>query len=367
MKETLSSILGDAAALRTELAIVEADVNRKKMDLAAFQVLPQYRELESEASQLSAIVAQLSNQNTIDKRRIEALEAALAKETPPKSENIVAVYKEAGLVVADRALKKLSDVEAFHNSVIENRRSYLSGEIAAARLRLSKRATEQNGVGKRLGEVMQILNTHKALDQFSLLQSEVARLQGRQEALKQQLESAESLSATKAEIKIDKSKLFRRLQQDFKEQSSKLSAAINAFQTVSKQLYEQPGQLNIKESESGPKFEIIIHGKRSKGISNMQIFCFDMMLMQLGSMQHTGPGFLIHDSHLFDGVDERQVATALRVGSELSKQLGFQYIVTLNSDALPKATENFDPNQFVIPQRLSDATETGGLYGIRFN
>ena len=42
----------------------------------------------------------------------------------------------------------------------------------------------------------------------------------------------------------------------------------------------------------------------------MEIFCFDIALQQIVTKRYGGPGFLIHDSHLFDGVDERQVAGA---------------------------------------------------------
>ena len=47
----------------------------------------------------------------------------------------------------------------------------------------------------------------------------------------------------------------------------------------------------------------------------MQIFCFDMMLMKLCAERGIGPGFLIHDSHLFDGVNERQVAKDIQIGA----------------------------------------------------
>ncbi len=66
-------------------------------------------------------------------------------------------------------------------------------------------------------------------------------------------------------------------------------------------------------------------GSRSKGIKNIQIFCFDMMLMRLCAERGTGPGFLVHDSHLFDGVDGRQIASALKVGAQTAKELGFHY------------------------------------------
>ena len=90
--------------------------------------------------------------------------------------------------------------------------------------------------------------------------------------------------------------------------------------------------------------------------------------MRLLSERGLGTGFLVHDSHLFDGVDERQIANALQVGATLASDFGFQYIVTLNSDTLPSDYGgNFNVEDYLVPVRLTDATEDGGLFGIRFN
>ena len=110
-----------------------------------------------------------------------------------------------------------------------------------------------------------------------------------------------------------------------------------------------------------------MQGALSKGIKNMQIFCFDMMLMQVCAERKIGPGFLVHDSHLFDGVDGRQMIHALKVGAEMADEFGFQYIVTMNDDdALKETTADFDIEQYMLPVALTDATEDGGLFGIRF-
>ena len=62
-----------------------------------------------------------------------------------------------------------------------------------------------------------------------------------------------------------------------------------------------------------------------------------------------------------------QLISALRVGAEISSELGFQYIVTMNEDdAFKETSENFNLGEHVIPTRLTDATEDGGLFGIRF-
>ena len=87
------------------------------------------------------------------------------------------------------------------------------------------------------------------------------------------------------------------------------------------------------------------------------------MIARLCADRKIGPGFLVHDSHLFDGVDERQIAKALVIGANTAKRIGWQYIVTMNSDAVP---QEFDPTPYIIRPRLTDATETGGLFGVRF-
>ena len=97
----------------------------------------------------------------------------------------------------------------------------------------------------------------------------------------------------------------------------------------------------------------------------MQTFCFDLMLAVLWRRKKLGPGFLIHDSHLFDGMDSRQVANAIELGASQAIANQFQYIVTLNSDQLESAefSDNFIPDEYMNPVHLTDKYETGGLFG----
>ena len=125
--------------------------------------------------------------------------------------------------------------------------------------------------------------------------------------------------------------------------------------------------MTVEETSNGPTFQFPMQGSRSKGIKNMQIFCFDMMLMRLCVSRGLGPGFLIHDSHHFDGVDGRQLISALKVGAETAQELRFQYIVTMNEDdAFKETVADFNLSDHVIATVLTDAVEDGGLFGFRF-
>ena len=133
------------------------------------------------------------------------------------------------------------------------------------------------------------------------------------------------LAPARAELDIERANLTKAMRDDIHERRDIIREAILAFEALSESLYEKAGSLTISETENGPQFDVHIDGQRSKGITNMQIFCFDLMLTELSLKQGRGPRFLLHDSHLFDGVDERQVAKALQLGAERAEAMRFQY------------------------------------------
>jgi uncharacterized protein YydD (DUF2326 family) len=361
------SIIGKASDLRTEVTVTEAALREMQAHLADFRVLPEYTQMEAEADQLTRRINELSNGNVIDAAAIRDLEQAMASEAPPPLNELESIYAEAGVTLPGLAIRRYDEVRSFHESVVRNRRDYLSEELDAAKQRVGTREQEKQRLDSRRSEIMSVLKTHGALDQFSKLQASAARKEAEVESLRQRFEAAEQLEGTKNELEIERNRLALRLRRDFAEQKERLSEAILAFEETSKRLYESAGRMTVEETANGPIFQFPMQGSRSKGIKNMQIFCFDMMLMRLCAKRGFGPGFLVHDSHLFDGVDGRQVVSALKVGAETASELGFQYIVTMNEDdAFKEKLEGFDLNDYLLPVVLTDAKEDGGLFGFRF-
>ena len=363
----LGSIIGKAAELRTQLTLKEARHQKISTVIASFEVLPEYQHLELEGDKLTRQLNGLANANTLDLSAIRDIEAALAAEVPPDLGDLQALYQEAGVILPDSVMRRYEDVQRFHESVVRNRKDYLSGELTAAKLRIAERDREKKQLDRRRAEIMGILESHGALEQFLNLQMEQGRLESEVKYLRERFEAAERLEGTKNELEIGRNQLMIRLRRDLAEQESQLNEAILAYEETSQRLYEAAGSMTVEPTLNGPSFKFQMQGQRSKGIQNMQIFCFDMMLMRLCANRKLGPGFLIHDSHLFDGVDGRQVISALRLGAEISQELGFQYIVTMNEDdAFKETIEGFDLSNYLVPTRLTDATEDGGLFGIRF-
>jgi len=361
------SIIGKASDLRTQVTVAGARLKEMQAALSDFRVLPQYAELESEANQLTHRLNDLSNANVLDAGTIRDLETAMRSETPPPVNELESVYAEVGVSLPGLAIKRYDEVRSFHESVIRNRRDYLAGELEAAQQRIAAREEERRRLDERRAEVMSLLHSHGALDQFAKLQAETARKEAEVESLRQRFAAAEQLEGTKNELDMERNRLTLRLRRDFAEQKERLSEAILAFEETSERLYESAGSMTIEETSNGPQFQFPMQGSRSKGIKNIQIFCFDMMLMRICAKRGMGPRFLVHDSHLFDGVDGRQVVSALRVGAATAEELGFQYIITMNEDdAFKETAEGFDVHDHALPVVLTDAKDDGGLFGFRF-
>jgi uncharacterized protein YydD (DUF2326 family) len=342
---------------------------RLRRQLDSFEVVPEYKELEREANAITREIDALNVENVLDGDLLQQLRASLGEEATPELGDVTKLYAEAGVVLPDMVRRRFDEVERFHRTIIENRRTHLNAEIVSAETRIAERDERTTERDRRRRQIMSVLSSGGALEHYTNLREEAGRAEAEVEGLRQRLEVAERIESTKAELDIERANLTKALRDDLHERNAILREAILTFEALSESLYERAGSLTIAETGGGPKFDVHIDGQRSKGITNMQIFCFDLMLAEISLKQGRGPGFLLHDSHLFDGVDERQIAKALRLGAERAEAAGFQYIVTMNSDVLPVQgfTSGFNIWDHVLDTKLTDATDTGGLFGLRFN
>lgn len=364
----LGRFFGTAADLRTKLTIAEARAERFRQQLETFEVVPEYKALEREANEITRVIDDMNVENVVDGDLLQQLRVSLSDEDAPDLGDVTKLYAEAGVVLPDMVRRRFVEVERFHRTIIENRRAHLTAEITSAEARVAERDQRIAERDARRRQIMGVLRSGGALEHYTSLREEAGRAEAEVEGLRQRLETAERIESTRAELDIERANLTKALRDDIHERADIVREAILAFESLSESLYEKAGSLTISETGGGPQFEVRIEGQRSKGITNMQIFCFDLMLTEISLSNGHGPGFLIHDSHLFDGVDERQVAKALQLGAERAEAVGFQYIVTMNSDALPREgfRAGFDIRSCIMETKLTDATDTGGLFGLRF-
>jgi uncharacterized protein YydD (DUF2326 family) len=366
----VGEIIGTVAELRPRMVIAEANVEKLRRDLADFRVVESYREMSDRASTVRGEMLVIERGSVILKQTLDHLEATFNDERPPASTDVDRLYRSVGIELPSVAVRRFEEVKAFHQSVIANRRTRLEEQIVEVRQELAAAETMSEALDTERSEILRFLDGSGALEDFTALQERLATLAVEAAALRERFSAAEILEGSKTELESDRINLKRRLQEDHHARQSQLDKAILFIGAAISDLYgDRTGEFVVAAKDGGPVFEITIQGDRGGGISQIEIFCLDLALMSLTAEANRGPRFLIHDSHLFDGVDERQVSKALQLGKATADRIGGQYLVTMNSDIFDRLPlpPTFDRAAIVLSTRLSDDGEAGGLFGFRFD
>ena len=360
----LMGTLGELEAIKVRL---EAQVKQEEVHLKSFKVYPQYSKIELEANEITRKIHDIINETINDKRLLEHYEASLNQEVDAKPETVIKVYEEAGFHLPDLVTKRIDDVLSFHKQIVSNRKDFLKTEIERIKAHIVQKENEKQALSSTRAEIMIVLKEHGALEEYTNLQNHHQKGVSELKDLIIRIENLKKFEQGKSELNVEIELLQQQSIADLFERKVQKEKAILLFNSNSQALYEVPGTLSIDVRKTGLKFDVSIERSGSHGIGNMKIFCYDLMLAQIWAEKEVKPGFLIHDSIIFADVDERQTALALELAAKESARLNFQYICTMNSDAIPtndfSADFKFDK---YVRRTFTDATEDGGLLGIRF-
>jgi uncharacterized protein YydD (DUF2326 family) len=366
---TFASRVGTQGELEVERVRLATMIEIEQRRLGEFRVHEDYRAIEVRANELTEAIHGLSNANQQDRRFLDLYQQQMSEEAQDRlgPAQVADVYAELGFALPDRVRQRLDQVEVFHAAVVQNRRSFLEDEIDRLKNEVGRRETEIDKLDAERAVQMQVLRTHGALDEYQELQARLTESRTRLGDIEARIARLRELTDASSQLTIRRRQMEQRARLRFDELIAQRDRAISLFNGNTEALYEAPGNLIIDVGPSGFRFNVEIERADSEGVNNMKIFCFDLMLSQLWATRQTRLGFLMHDSTLFDPVDERQVASALLLAKNEAEKLGFQYICAMNSDAYPRDEL---PDDFAVDEHvavlLTDTTDDGMLLGRRF-
>lgn len=367
----------DEPTLRAQVATARRQRDRVQNDLRTFKVDDQYAEHQIQADGLSASIQQLNDEALALQRRARELNNALRDEASESeyaalNAKLVSVYSEIGLVLPEIVSRRYEEVATFHQSVVRNRRSFLEQEQNGVRERLGTIDLNRRHLDTRRALVMQLLNETVALDTFLTAQRDLAEQEASVADLERRLETANSINTINDTIKLKTAELVSSVRSELQEREDSLDEAISLFGVLGAEIYtDRESSLLISPTAKGIlSVKPRISGDASTGVRSVETFMLDIVCAIAAAKANRAPRILVHDSHLFDAIDGRQVASCLNIGARLAEAHGFQYVVTLNSDFLESVESQsdgaFDAAPYILSTRLTDETDTGGLFGFRF-
>ncbi|SFO37850.1 Uncharacterized protein YydD, contains DUF2326 domain [Pseudonocardia ammonioxydans] len=363
--------LGRSAEIDAEVRTLDIRRRQLEVQVSDFRVVEQYSQHRRRADELSREIRLLNDEIYTQERRIADIRASLEDENreQPDHDYVTRVFQEVGRELPQLVERRLEEVHEFHQSVIRNRRRYLENERDTA-IQLRDRATSRLvAADEERASTMRLLQEGGALETFLQLQEQLSDVNGRLSELRQRQSVVDRWENSSRHLQLEAAKLEIDISTDVQERSEDLESIARIFSDFAYEIYgsDRPASLVIEPSKSGYSISPTIGGDQSQGVRSIVMFCFDLTLAVVAKRRGRGPDFLVHDSHLYDAVEARQVASALRLANEVTEREGMQYIATLNSDALERAQAegiNFDFHQCT---ELTDEYESGGLFGLRFN
>ena len=363
----LQGLIGNLGNLEAERTRLDTEIRQQSGTLQSFRVHPQYAEIEEEVNELTSRIQQMSNANITDGRLVDLYSSSLEDDQDPDTDELLEVYQEVGVTMPDMVRRRLEEVQDFHRQIVANRRTYLQSEIQRIESGRSQRGFELQAAIERRAQLLEVLQTHGALQEFTALNELHLDLVSRRNDVDNRISNLQRFEQGRSEVRVSRELLLQTARRDFEERREARATAINLFNSNSQALYSAPGNLVVNIADTGFTFDVDILRSGSQGINNMKIFCYDLMLAQLWATKQPSPRLLMHDSTIFDGVDERQIAQSLELAHREAENNGFQYVCALNSDTLPsnEFSPTFDLESFVR-LHLTDESEEGGLLGIRY-
>lgn len=354
--------LGELEAKQIRL---QDQIGKDLQELSEFKVLAQYEEVQRRADEATSEIQQLSDANFFDQRMIDFYRQSDEEEIVDDS-LVERVYAEAGVIFPETLVKRLEDVNEFHRQVTANRREFLASEIHRLQAAIAQRRETLTRLENERSELMSTLQRHGALGQYMELQQRHVGLVTQLREVDTQIENMSRFDSERTAIRISKDQLLLDAKADHHERRPIRQRAISIFNENSQALYERGGSLILDVRDNCFHFDVDIPRSTSDGVKQIgTVYTYDITLAQLWAEKHAGPGFLIHDSAIFDGVDERQKAAALKLALKRSAESEFQYICCLNSDEIPYRDLDFDLNEYVR-LNLKDGSPEGGLMGEQF-
>lgn len=355
------------------LMFSQEEIHRLEDELKRFEVAANYYEIQQEADKLADQLFDLKNQIVLIRNAIGSIDASLKQKPDISRKKVLALYDEVKNAFRPETIKRLQEVEQFHESLLANRIARLSRDKLKFIKELS--AVEENITAGQvtLDQKLALLGTSRALDQFVAITNQVSALKAESQKLRDFKDLKQKYSDTLANTSSKLSAAIIKTNAYLSECEEDVEFKLAPFRALAKRFYPKaPAGISLKnnEGENQIRFDLDVRilNDASDGINEVRLFCFDMTLLLAKSHKIH---FLVHDSRLFSDIDPRQRAVLFKTAHELTKGKGLQYIATMNEDQIESMSDQFTPEELDsvinknIMVRLKDDSAESKLLGIQ--
>lgn len=319
----------DVADLEYRIAVLEKEI-------ADFKVSSNYHELEMEADEKSYRKRELENRRVLVSNYIKNIEDSTKETAEVKEDKLLKVYKAANIEIPDMVKKSLDEVTQFHIDLLATRNARLRKELVRHKEELKEIDSQIAVLGQRMDELLGYLNSHGALEEYVALTKQLSSLRNELNRIQEYQRILKSYRDMKLDIKAAMIEQDKAADTYLEEERTYLDDLKNKYWNYAKRFYpnKKSGLViknNLGENMLRYMLDARIEDDSSDGVNEVRMFCFDWLIL---NCQKSKMRFIAHDSRMFANMDPRQRETLFRIVYETCKEKDFQYICSINEDAL---------------------------------
>lgn len=295
----------------------EESLKNIEESLKNFEISDDFHLLKKEADELTVKIQAMRNEISFLEREIKNKNniISLNKQVDIDINKISNMYKEANFFIGEDVLAHIDGVKEFHNTLFRNRKNRATKDIKNFNNDLKICMEKMEKMDSKRSKLFKLLENKGALEEYHSLNKQKDDIKGALEEIQRNEKSLLSYKKEKADIEIEIDKFKKELIDLEDNLKKKISFLGKAFREISEEHYDdKPGFLDIEinydfKTEKLYNINPVLKGDSSDGINEMKIFIYDMLIYKLNP---NIIGLVGHDNRLFDMVDERQIAKALK-------------------------------------------------------
>lgn len=362
-----------------ELTALKEQAEKLRADLDAFRVAEDYYAIEQEANEIKRAMDRLRRESIKLSNAIAQIDRSLQTKGDLPSERVFQLYEEASQALPQQLKHQIEEVLQFQQELKQKRIYRLTKERQEVEHQRRRLEAELSELAQSLDAKLRYLGEHRALDEYVAVTNE----------LSEKLQRIAKLEESKA-LRERVSHELKRIDRDLAEQNIEtddylrqaqplIAEATTTFRSFAREMYgSRPSGLVVAnddgENQQRYRIEAHITADAAEGINEAKIFCYDMTVLSLRRGHHIH--FLAHDSTLFGPVDPRQRLTMFQIADRLGRELGIQYIATLNKHDITPFSQHLDISESELNHlfngesvvlRLSDDKAENKLLGIEID
>lgn len=342
-----------------EITALREAVEKLRSDLKSFRVAKDFHEIEKEANGIKRSLDRHRREEVKIGNAIAQIDRSLQTKVDLSPGRVFQIYEEAEASLPESVQRRVEEVVDFQQELQRKRVYRLSRERQQMVRELREQEEQTDSLSKQLDDKLRYLSEHRALDEYVAVNNELSEAQRKIAKLEESKALRNRVDRELNKIDVDLATENLRTGEYIDSSAALIEEATSRFRSFARELYgSRPSGLSIgnEPGDNQIRYHIDAHikGDAAEGINEAKIFCFDLTLLSLGRGHRFE--FLIHDSTLFGPIDPRQRLNMFRIADRVCRELGIQYIATLNLHDITSIQKQVEVEESELDRLFGDET-----------